>query len=130
MKIPINIQRLQLSMERFLITKNAKLSDLFIVCWAPEEAEFEKELDDDFIKTLISNIYAKDPKFNFLERINAKRIKVFFSKKCEKTILVNNKVTKLPTQYLMDHRKFNYPKISKVSDRPYLIIDGKVSHIN
>lgn len=126
----INMQRLQLSMERFLITKNAKLSDLFIVVWSSEEAEFEKELDDNFLKTLISNIWDKDPKFDFLARIDTRKIKVFFSKKCKVLECHNGQMQFMPKQYLLDHRKYEYPKVSVPSMRPFIKIGNSSSNIN
>ena len=106
MKISINEELLGFKLEAMMLKGKAKLSQLFVVCGAPEEADFEKVLPDSFIDNLKLNLAEKNTEL--LQLVDTNKIKVFFSKKCIKW----NKDIPMYAQWILDSRKFEYPNVS------------------
>lgn len=124
MKIPVNEQDLEMRIERMILAGGAKLSDLLLFCWSPEEGEIVKELPDKIISALRENITRQNAELS--DRIDTNKIHVFFSKRAIK--MVNGEPK--PIQFLIDRRKYGNPNVSRPSIRPFEDIGQNKSHLN
>lgn len=115
MQIPISSLTLECKIEEMIRKGGACLSDLFLVFGhIKDEGEFEKVLPEKMVEDLKKNLRRFHPELFY--KIDCKKIKVFFVKDNVKALI-------------LDHRKFPYPKPSKVSKRPFEEVNERPSNI-
>lgn len=112
--IPISKIELECKIEGLIRKGGAKLSDLFLCFNAPNEGDTWLTLPHQMLWDLKVNLKRFDPELK--DKIDTNKILVFYA-------------YWFPKNLILDHRKFDYPLISKVSARVSKEINGKGSNL-
>lgn len=131
--VPFSREVLLTQIEKLLVKGKDKLSDLFVIIRNDLDAEFDKELDDAFVRELRLNLKTQEFRkkcataeenvvFNFdkfecdIEKnVDTKYIKIFFCRDAPKNAILSKRV-------------FSYPQM-RASARPFQTINDKPSFL-
>lgn len=127
MDIPIIKEELEVGIEKH-IRCGAKLSELFLIVNHKDEGEFKYRIPDETLESLKKNLKPDLELATFLDK-DIHNHGIDLSPNVNQNFIRTFYLYWAPGCYVLDSRRFNYPKVSRTNSRAFKKVAGKASHI-